>query len=261
MPDERPSARPSGRTTLQQALQGAPFCLFLDVDGTLLEFAPVPDAVEVDDALRELLHEASQATGGALALVSGRSLGQLDQIFAPDRWPAAGLHGLERRDAAGAVHRRQGPGGGLERARPVLAALVAEHPELILEDKGGALALHYRRAPELEAKVTAEVERLRGELGSGYHVQPGSRVLELKPAGVSKADAIHAFMEEEPFLGRQPIFAGDDLTDLDGFAAVERHGGLSVSVGERVRAQLSLPDPAALRVFLAGLLESAGPPR
>ncbi len=240
--------------TLRPDLRTEPFCLFLDVDGTLLEFAPTPDAVVVDAALRDLLRRLTDTCGGALALVSGRSLAQLDEIFAPDRWPAAGLHGLERRDALGRVHRREERDAGLERARPVLERLAARHPELILEDKGSALALHYRRAPELESQLAAEVHALQASLGDGYHVQPGSRVLELKPAGVSKADAIHAFMQEPPFRNRRPVFAGDDLTDLDGFTAVERHGGLTVSVGDRVQAQLQLPDPAALRAFLESLL-------
>jgi trehalose 6-phosphate phosphatase len=210
--------------------------------------------VTVNASLPGLLRRLSETCDGALALVSGRSLEQLDGIFAPDRWPAAGLHGLERRDVCGVVHRREEQDAGLERARPVLERIAARHPELVLEDKGGALALHYRRAPELERQLTAEVQALQATLGDGYHVQPGSRVLELKPAGVSKADAIHAFMQEPPFRGRRPLFAGDDLTDLDGFTAVERHGGLSVSVGDRVQAQLQLPDPAALRTFLESLL-------
>jgi trehalose 6-phosphate phosphatase len=234
-------------------LPAEPLCLFLDVDGTLLEFASTPEGVTVSEELESLLERAAAGVGGALALVSGRSLQQLDRIFAPRRWPAAGLHGLERRDAEGRVHYPVSAGPDLQEAREVMEQLSYRAPGLILEDKGATLALHYRQAPSMEDELRAEMESLLGRLGDAYHLQPGSHVLELKPAGYSKARAIDDFLDEAPFAGRTPVFAGDDLTDLDGFEAVERHGGVSISVGDRVSGMIRLADPSAFHKYLAEL--------
>jgi len=233
----------------------APWCLFLDVDGTLLDIAPTPDAVRVEDSLKELLAATSDALRGALALVSGRSIATLDALFAPHRWPAAGLHGIERRDATGSVHLAAPDASALGVAREALAAVVALAPGALLEDKGRTLALHYRAIPEREAELRRAVRAVADRLGDRYHVLEGNRVLELKPAAATKADAIRAFMGEMPFAGRRPIFVGDDLTDLDGFAAVERAGGLSVAVGDRVQAQVRVASPRDVRMLLADLAE------
>lgn len=226
--------------------------LFLDVDGTLLEFAARPDAVRVDDGLRRLLDRAADALDGALALVSGRSLAQLDELFAPRRWPAAGLHGAERRDAAGGLH----PGHAASLPAGLLTALrqiAGRHPGLVVEDKGRAAALHYRAAPALGTELgeaVAELALAHVDLA----VQPGACVFELKPGGASKAHAIQAFMGEPPFRGRVPLVAGDDLTDLPAFAAVEALGGVSVAVGPRVTAMCRLDAPADLRRRLAAFI-------
>jgi trehalose 6-phosphate phosphatase len=233
----------------------AQWCLFLDVDGTLLDIAPTPDAVRVEDSLKELLTVTRDALGGALALVSGRSIATLDALFAPHIWPAAGLHGIERRDAMGCVHFAAPDAPSLDLARDALAALAAATPGVLLEDKGRTLALHYRAVPEREAELSREVRAVAGRLGDQYHVLEGNRVLELKPAAATKADAIRAFMREVPFTCRWPIFIGDDLTDLDGFAAVERAGGMSVAVGDRVQAQVRVASPRDVRMLLADLAE------
>jgi len=227
------------------------WCLFLDVDGTLLDFAATPESVRVDQSLHQLLLKTRERLRGAVALISGRSLAQLDRMFAPTLWPAAGLHGLERRDADGRTHRARTDESVLADARLALAAVAAAAPGVILEDKGLALALHYRRAPGFEQHLRREVGVIARRLGERYHVQEGSRVLELKPAAATKADAIRAFMAEEPFAGRRPMFVGDDLTDLDGFAAVERLGGLSVAVGNRVNAMERVSSPRDVRALLA----------
>jgi trehalose 6-phosphate phosphatase len=123
---------------------------------------------------------------------------------------------------------------------------------LLLEDKGRAVALHYRRAVELGTALEREVRQLLERHGGDeFHVQPGDYVLELKPAGITKAHAITAFLDEEPFAGRTPVFAGDDLTDLHGFEAVERAGGISIAVGTRVSAMLNVPSPVDLLELLA----------
>jgi len=229
------------------------WCLFLDVDGTLLDFAATPDGVRVDEPLREILLRTRDALQGAMALVSGRSLDQLDRMFSPTIWPAAGLHGLERRDAAGRAHRLRTDDSKLDDARLALAAIAAAAPGTVLEDKGASLALHYRLAPGLEQRLRPEIDAMARRLGPGYHVQEGNCVLELKPASATKAGAIRDFMAEEPFAGRCPIFVGDDLTDLDGFAEVERAGGLSVAVGDRVSAMSRVSSPREVRALLAVL--------
>jgi trehalose 6-phosphate phosphatase len=233
---------------LHPRLRPADACLFLDVDGTLIEFGPSPDAVHVDKPLMQLLHRAAVACDGAVALISGRSLTQLDALFAPRRWPAAGLHGAERRDADGQVHvhpTERVPSALLEE----LQAVARRHPGLLLEDKGRAVALHYRHAADLKGMLEHEVHRIAQRHGE-LDVQPGAYVLEVKPSGITKAHAIEAFMVEEPFAGRVPLFAGDDLTDLHGFEAVEQRGGISIAVGPRVKAMLEVPSPADLRALL-----------
>jgi trehalose 6-phosphate phosphatase len=232
----------------------ARYCLFLDVDGTLVEFAATPGEVRVEPSLTALIDQASQALGGALALVSGRTLADLDRLFAPLRWPAAGLHGLERQDASGHVTAPAHGRDQLATARAMLDAIASQHPGVLVEDKGASIAVHFRLAPQLEGGLTWMLEQLVRDLGSDFHLQPGACVLELKLRGPNKADAIRAFLAEPPFIGRIPVFAGDDLTDVDGFAAVERAGGLSISVGDRVRGRLRFATPAQLRHFLADLL-------
>lgn len=205
--------------------------LFLDVDGTLLEIESHPDDVRAGPRLKALLERLALGLAGALALVSGRSIASLDQIFAPLVLPAAGQHGLERRDADGRVHYPAGFVLRMSEARGALTAFVEAHAGLLLEDKGAALALHYRNAPDMAERARAAMEAARRTLGDDFHVQQGKMVLELKPTGQDKGTAIAAFMEEAPFAGRTPMFIGDDVTDEDGFRVVNALGGLSVRVG------------------------------
>jgi trehalose 6-phosphate phosphatase len=197
---------------------------------------------------------------GAMALVSGRSISELDRLFAPRRWPAAGIHGLERRDAAGAVHRAVEDDPQLEIARHELGRLTQRLPGTILEDKGLTLAVHYRRAPQCEEELRTAVLALARRCGSGFDVLEGRKVLELRPVGATKAHAIREFLAEPPFLGRRPIFLGDDITDASGLDEVERRGGLSVAVGDRVRGMVRVDGPREVRIFLAGLARNGSPP-
>jgi len=229
--------------------------LFLDVDGCLLPFAPRPDAVEVPAALLARLVDLQRSLGGALALVSGRNLATLDQLFAPAVFAAAGLHGVERR------HVGQAGGVGvvppaLLRARDAAIALIDAHPGALVEDKGAALGLHWRMvAPERKAAAERALHAFAvGALTGlpGYQLQPGDHVIELRPRHADKGNAILAFLSEAPFAGRVPVFAGDDLTDEPGFRAVNAHGGISVLVGNRAgsAARFRLPDPAAIHAWL-----------
>lgn len=206
--------------------------LFLDVDGTLLEIAATPDAVRVPAALRNTLELAAQRERGALALISGRSLASLDELFAPTAFPAAGLHGLERRNVAGDVWRAPVNQDVLNVARARLQELQTAHRGLLLEDKHSALALHYRHAPTLANMLYDEVSLLQQQLAPHLQLKPGKCVFELLPSGYSKRTAIEAFMREPPFAGRIPVFVGDDVTDEDGFVAVNDLGGYSIRVGE-----------------------------
>lgn len=228
------------------------WALFLDVDGCLLDFADRPEDVDVPAGLRADLARLQAALGGAVALVSGRRVEQLDALFAPLRLPGAGLHGLQLRASPAQP-------AGTDEAPPALTAVRAEaaqvadtHPGARVEDKGPALALHWRAAPQarepLEAVARAAVERL-----PGYRLQPGNCVVELRPDGHDKGSALERLMDSPPFAGRLPVFAGDDLTDEDGFEAVRRLGGLGVIVGDRrpTAAMHALEDTAALRRWLA----------
>jgi trehalose 6-phosphate phosphatase len=234
----------------------AEWALFLDVDGTLLEIAPTPDATTVPAVLKELLVSLQGRARGALALISGRSLAQLDALFAPLRLPAAGLHGLERRTAAGV---RQDADSMREiplPARKHLAQIVGQYPGLLLEDKRAALALHYRMAPDLQQVAQEAMEMALKRAGPGYALLDGKMVIELKAAGISKSHAIAAFMSEPPFHGRAPIFVGDDHTDEAGFEYVNRVGGLSIQIGATPSrgAKCHLPDVPALHAWLGSLL-------
>jgi trehalose 6-phosphate phosphatase len=241
--------------TRDPALSG--IALFLDVDGTLLEIAARPQAVSVPVALRERLRALSAAGGGAVALVSGRAIRDLDALFAPLTLPSAGLHGFERRDAAGAYRTRPVPSAAaLGSARGLMLQLAERHAGLLVEDKQFALALHYRGAPELEETVLETMHRAAARVGEELELQRGKMVVELRPAGATKGEAVAAFLGEPPFAGRLPIFIGDDLTDEPAFELVNRRAGVSVLVGARPvsAARARLEDVNAVHGWLAQLL-------
>jgi len=234
------------------------WCLFLDVDGTLLDLAPTPGAVVVEPGLMELRPRLRRAAGGALALVSGRTIADLDRLFGALGLPVAGLHGGERRDAAGGLHVERVIHEQLDAVRAGLQELASAHPGLLLEDKGVALALHFQGARDLEHRLRAEVALLVAPLVPHYALLDGHAVIEIKPAVYTKEAAVTAFMQEAPFAGRLPIFIGDDQTDYGGFQAVRRFGGLAIAVGPRVKSEWWLPGPRAVHSWLEHL---AGPDR
>jgi trehalose 6-phosphate phosphatase len=230
--------------------------LFLDVDGTLLEIAPAPDLVNVPPALPSLIARLAAQRGGALALVSGRPVSQLDHLFRPWHGAAAGLHGIERRRADGVLVDVYGDDDGmvaLDRIRPALAAVASRDARLLLEDKGTTLALHYRAAPEREEEIRVLAETLHGEVDEAFRLIGGKMVVEFQPRHVNKGVAIAAFLAEPPFLGRRPVFVGDDTTDEDGFAEICRRGGVAIRVGpaRKTAAKCSLPSVAAVLDWLA----------
>lgn len=219
--------------------------LFLDFDGTLVDLAPEPESIVVPPGLVDTLGVLSDYLDGALALISGRPIEQLDRFLHPLHLPVAGVHGAERRSGDGdvtllATH-------PLQHVEQTAAALVARHPGLRVERKRGSLALHYRHAPELEALCLRAMEEAVAA-SPGLTLLRGKMVAEAKPHCATKGHAIEAFLQEPPFAGRSPVFVGDDFTDETGFATVQRLHGIGVKVGDGpTAARHRVESPAALR--------------
>lgn len=235
----------------------AGWALFLDVDGTLLDFARHPDDVEVDPGLPDDLERITTKLGSAVALLSGRPLADLDALFGWGRFAAAGLHGAELRMPDGSMH-VAGDATAFAAVRASAQASVAELSDVLFEDKQRALALHFRHAPAARVRVEHLATELARAAGAGYVLQHGDHVIELKPAGVDKGRALATLMQATPFRGRTPWMLGDDLTDEDAFTSVNEAGGVSVIVGNRrpTDAHCALPDPAAVRAWLHRLAGS-----
>src|SRR5438477_64629 len=233
------------------------FAVLLDIDGTLLDLAPTPREVWVPPDLSKTLNRLLDKTSGAVALVSGRSLNDIDLIFAPEQFPAVGGHGAEMRlesdSEAVAIH---APPMDKELKRR-LAAIAKLSPGILLEDKGYSLALHYRLAPHAEKAIYAAVSLIRADLPNApIEVMPGKCVCEIKHSGFSKASAVRELMTHEPFMGRRPLFVGDDVTDESVFAIMPDIGGLAFSVGRRAKGVAGhFDDPGDVRAWLAHLLD------
>lgn len=226
-----------------------PSCaLFLDFDGTLVDLAPQPEDVIVPSGLVQTLDALAKYLGGAVALISGRPIEQIDSFLHPLRLPVAGVHGTERRASHGEVTLMSTH--PLELVEDAAKALAAQHPRLRIETKRGSVALHYRQAPELEP-LCLQAMQAAVEESPGLTLLRGKMVVEAKPGGASKGHAIEAFLQEPPFAGRMPVFVGDDFTDEVGFSTVQRMHGLGVKVGEGASvAWHRLASPAALRYEL-----------
>jgi len=226
--------------------------ILLDIDGTILDLASTPQQVWVPTGLRQTLARLDALTGGALALVSGRPLHDIDLIFSPLELAAIGGHGAELRALPNAQP--------VLRAKPLSAALkrqlagIAElGPGILAEDKGYSLALHYRLAPERGDDVRAAVDRICAiEPPGTIDILPGKFVVEIKPAGIDKANAVCDLMNRAPFAGRNPIFIGDDTTDEPVFGIISQFGGLGFSVG-RVAPDVNghFDKPESVRAWLA----------
>jgi trehalose 6-phosphate phosphatase len=231
--------------------------VLLDIDGTLLDLAPTPREVWVPPGLTTTLNRLREKTSGALALVSGRSLNDIDLIFAPDQFPAVGGHGAEIRiagDSEAVATHAQPMDKELKRR---LAAIAKLSPGILLEDKGYSLALHYRLAPHAEKAIYEAVSLIRADLPNApIEVLPGKCVCEIKPSGFSKATGVAELMTHEPFNGRRPIFIGDDVTDESVFAIIPDFGGFSFSVGRRAKGVAHYFDePRDVREWLARLID------
>jgi trehalose 6-phosphate phosphatase len=231
--------------------------VLLDIDGTLLDLAPTPREVWVPPGLAKTLSRLHEKTSGALALVSGRSLNDIDLIFAPEQFPAVGGHGAEMRVAIDsesvAVH---APPMDKELKRR-LAAIAKLSPGILLEDKGYSLALHYRLAPHAEKAIYEAVSLIRADLPNApIEVLPGKCVCEIKHSGFTKATGVRELMTHAPFRGRLPVFIGDDVTDESVFAIMPDFGGLAFSVGRRAQGVAGhFDEPRDVRAWLAHLAD------
>jgi trehalose 6-phosphate phosphatase len=217
-----------------EAIQTAPpaslsdAALFLDFDGTLVELAETPDAIRVSPELPHLLQRLGQRLDGRLAIVSGRSILDLERYLSCRGLAVSGSHGLELRLSDGSFVPLAAP-RGLDGVRKEIGRFAEAAPGLLVEQKPFSVAIHYRRAPEREEQVRAFMAQLAAR--TGLSVQQGKMVTELRPAGADKGDAVRAFMLQPPFAGARPIFVGDDLTDEDAFHAAAELGGGGVLVG------------------------------
>lgn len=231
--------------------------MLLDIDGTLLDLARTPREVWVPPGLAATLHALHDRTNGALALVSGRSLNDIDLIFAPERFPGVGGHGAEMRlSTDGEAVATHAPPMDKELKRR-LAAIARLSPGILLEDKGYSLALHYRLAPHAEKAIYEAVSLIRADLPNApIEVLPGKCVCEIKQAGFDKASGVRELMRHEPFRGRRPIFIGDDVTDESVFAIMPDLGGLAFSVGRHASGVTGrFEQPSDVRGWLKRLID------
>lgn len=226
--------------------------LLFDLDGTLAPIAATPQQAHVPTETLDVLARLEKLTGGAIAIVSGRPLAQIDALVRPLVLTGAGLHGAQWRGPDGTLHELPVDTAAVARMVESLAPLVDRWPGTQLEHKGLSLAFHYRNAPDREHDVRIAAELAIQPHADRFVLQPGKMVVEIKPRQASKAGAINRLMGIAPFAGRIPLFAGDDLTDEAGFQAVKALGGVTIKIGEGDSvADWRFPTPAALAAWLA----------
>jgi trehalose 6-phosphate phosphatase len=228
--------------------------LFLDFDGTLAEFAQHPDGVTIDAGLPALLAGLRQRLGGAVALVTGRTLAGLDAITGLPAESAAGLHGLELRFQNGDTVSPADPTGASRIARTLRERFGAD-PRLVVEDKGAGVALHWRQAPERAEECIAAMNELAAS--PVFEILRGHALIEARPRGTNKGSALAALSRHGSFAGRRPVFVGDDITDEDGFRAAALLGGYGVKIGQgETAARYRMAGVGEVHAWLAKSLES-----
>jgi trehalose 6-phosphate phosphatase len=233
------------------------WALFLDIDGTLIDIAATPDAVVVPSDLGELLRSLQPLLGGAVALVSGRRLTDIDRLFAPLKVAAAGQHGAEIRLPDGTIHRFDAAAHKLAALLPKVMSFAQAHPGILVENKGMTIAIHCRQVPQYQSDLDCFLDDLVAGEAAALETIHGNRVFEIKPRNLSKRTAVEHFMQADPFAGRLPIFIGDDRTDEDGFAAVQALNGHAIRVGPEApsRATWRIAGPPQTRAFLSRAVE------
>lgn len=204
---------------------------FFDIDGTLAEIAAHPGGARIERGIRELIERLHAATGGAVALITGRTIADADRLMDHASLPVAGQHGLERRDGDGRVQKHEMDEETFAEVSETVRSAIADKPGLVAELKGLSLALHYRGAPQLADYANELLQNARLRLGEEFSTMSGKMVVELKPSGMHKGVAISRFLSELNFNGRTPVFLGDDVTDEDGFSVINSACGHSIKVG------------------------------
>ncbi|MCS6627792.1 trehalose-phosphatase [Roseibacterium beibuensis] len=229
--------------------------LFLDMDGVLAPLADTPDAVVPHPERTAALRAVADRLGHRVAIISGRTIAEIDRIAEASAASASGVHGLERRRADGSLHRAE-PAPEVRDAVAAFENFARTRPGIIVEDKAVSAGLHYRGAPAEADAAMALASELAEQ--TGLTMQAGNLVVELKTPGTSKGTALNAFMKEPPFAGAVPVMLGDDLTDEDGFRAAEALGGFGVLVGppRETAARHGLPDVDAVLAWLNAVEES-----
>ncbi len=235
-----------------------PLAIFTDFDGTLVELAETPDSVDVPNTLAAQLERTVREFDSAFAVLTGREIADIDRFLAPLHLPIAGAHGTQRRRADGVLQDIDPAAlSAAEEIAEAVQPLLSAHPELVMEAKEGAVALHFRRAPELETAVRIAMEDAVHSVAN-FTLVPGKMVLEARSSGVNKGAALRAFMLEEPFRGRTPIFIGDDVSDEDGFIAAQELGGVGIKLGQgETAARMRIADVASVHALIRGLSDIA----
>lgn len=228
--------------------------IFTDFDGTLVDIADTPDGIDVPLSLPQALQRAADELDSAFAVLTGREIGDIDKYLSPLVLPVAGAHGTQRRRADGTVEMADDASVlAAEQIARDLEPLVMANPGLLIEAKDGTVALHFRQAPELEEACRIAMQDAISKVPD-FALVPGKMVLEARPRGVTKGTALRAFMNEEPFIGRTPIFIGDDTTDEDGFIAAQELGGVGIKLGDgETAARMRIANVASVHALIQGL--------
>lgn len=232
--------------------------IFTDFDGTLVEIAETPESVDVPADLAEQLDRVSHELGHAFAVITGREISDIDRFLSPLQLPVAGAHGSQRRRADGTMNQLDDTMiAAAHEIGQAIEPLVLAHPDLMIEPKEGAVALHFRQAPELADACRIALEEALIDHPE-FTLVPGKMVLEARPTAFDKGAALRAFMQEEPFAGRVPIFIGDDVTDEDAFRAAQDLGGVGIKLGPgSTSARMRIANVASVHALLRGLGEIA----
>jgi trehalose 6-phosphate phosphatase len=221
------------------------WALFLDIDGTLLDIAPTPDAVQVPDTLTRALLRASAWLGGALAIVSGRPFEQIDRLFSPLRLPGGAGHGAAIRMPSGKIQSASDSHAVPRKWRILLHHAVQQWPGVVVEEKPHGVTVHYRAAQQHKEDVRELVTKLAAQDSKSFEMLPARMAFELRHRALTKAVIVRSLMTHAPFKGRIPVFVGDDVTDHDGFRAAEEKGGIALDVADAFDGK-----PSAVRAWL-----------
>jgi len=221
------------------------WALFLDIDGTLLDIAQEPGAVIVPPDLPEVLEAVGKRLGGALAIITGRGLADIERLLAPLKPPCAAEHGAIVRLGDGTVFEPDASRSVPATWRQRIRAAAEGWPGVLVQDKQFSLSVHYRLAPEHEAEIRSLVAAVVAE-DPEFEALPARMAVEVRHRALHKGEGLRALMLHAPFKGRKPVFVGDDVTDEDGFRAARALGGLGLEVGEAFAGK-----PANVRRWLA----------